>query len=112
MGFCKIVLLLTFAIMAIVTVSCIKCYMCNTNNRGCAELQDPKSSRTDNCISITNDEVCIQYSFVRRGKPRITRDCILAGFTCDDVRNELRLIHAELRNCTICNDNLCNGNDD
>ncbi|VEN46296.1 unnamed protein product [Callosobruchus maculatus] len=43
------------------------------------------------------------------GTASLARACISGTATCDEVREEFRKLHAELKDCKICKEDLCNG---
>ncbi|VEN55275.1 unnamed protein product [Callosobruchus maculatus] len=111
MGSCKVALFLTFACIGISSVSCLRCYACSSNSgdEECAKPQDPEHSLYMHCIEVMEDGVCIKLDTVSRGKPTTMRSCIVNGVTCDDIKKEFESTDVELKNCTICNQDLCNG---
>nr|CAH7733951.1 unnamed protein product [Callosobruchus chinensis] len=112
MGSCKVALFLIFAFTAVASVAAsTRCYACSSisGDEDCAKSQDPEYSSTMDCFEVADDAECIKLDIVRNGEPATVRSCILAGVTCDDVKKELDLIHIDLKNCTTCDDDLCNG---
>nr|CAI5846916.1 unnamed protein product [Callosobruchus analis] len=83
MDSCKIALFLALAFVAIASVSCTECYVCNwALSHECNKPRTHESTHF-NCTEVIPDNACLKITYTR------------------DVK---------VKDCKICNDDLCNGN--
>nr|CAI5846915.1 unnamed protein product [Callosobruchus analis] len=95
MASCKIALLLALAFVAIASVSCTECYICNSAlSHGCDKPQTHESTHF-NCNEVVPDNACVKITFTHNGKEGTSRACVDAHTSCDKIKKTLGLLHVK-----------------